>query len=85
MGWKHLRKQDVDPDIVSQWEEYLRDANINISTYDVDEFYDFDSDSIKVRTQSREELVITDIARRERRLQDIRKLRKLLNERVEKR
>ncbi|GAG09380.1 unnamed protein product, partial [marine sediment metagenome] len=80
MGWKHLRKQDVHPDVISQWEEYLRDANIDISTCDVDEFYDFDSGSIKVRAQSKCVLVITDIARSDRRPREIQKLRDFLNE-----
>jgi hypothetical protein len=60
MNWKHLRKQDVDRAVVSQWNSNLREAGIDITACDVDEFYDFDTDSIKIRLPSHAELVITD-------------------------
>ena len=74
MDWMHLRKQAVKPEIIAKWDTFLKDADIKISEYDVDEYYHFDSDSIKVKTRSRKEIIVTeeereDSGRREQAMQ----------------
>jgi len=83
MSWKHLRKQDVSFGVVSQWDDYLKEAGIDISAYNFDEFHHFDSGHIKIKASSKEEFIISNEAREDRRPSEIQGLRDFLNEHAE--